>query len=546
MTDNKKLSWPIRASVYFLVGILILSVISRFTASAVTPKIRTTSAQKSSITYKIQGTGQITSSDTSYITVNPDYRIADTFLSDGDETEENTPLFSYDMTDLKTAYINLDSELQSLKRESQIQNLEGSKLSTENDLKDNEDEITDCKAKVDEAKEKLTDAIAEWQKNCKKDYDQKVADTEKFESYYPQIVSAKRVVESAELACNKAESDYYSHRISIMGEDSELKELEYVYDQAIIALDNARDDLERARQDVKEQREKYTKAQDEAKKIYDDAMEETADNQTDSGKKADSILIARENLKDAENSLASAEKSLTKAKEKLSVDDYNNEIDNKIKNIKSSADDTAICLKEEELLNIKKLMDDNGIIYSDKKGVITEMDLTKGKKATDQIVCISDNKFQITGTVVANETKNIKKGDTVSVSLRENEQAKQCTINKVKVMPDGTAQFTADIDAENIAVNTQVPFEITVNLGIFNSCIPYQALRSDGMQPFVLVVREKDGILGKENYLLKIPVTITARNEYTVAVNSSLSSDDKVVLSSSKSVKDGDKVRFYD
>ena len=58
------------------------------------------------------------------------------------------------------------------------------------------------------------------------------------------------------------------------------------------------------------------------------------------------------------------------------------------------------------------------------------------------------------------------------------------------------------------------------------------------------MVKEREGILGMEYYVEEVDVKIKDRNESWVAVEGALDSESKILLSSTKAVKNGDTVRL--
>ena len=73
------------------------------------------------------------------------------------------------------------------------------------------------------------------------------------------------------------------------------------------------------------------------------------------------------------------------------------------------------------------------------------------------------------------------------------------------------------------------------------------ALRSGRNGEFVLVLREKQTVMGTEQTVAQVPVTVKARDSERVAVEADgLLPEDRVVVSSSKPIDQGDRVRVLD
>ena len=76
--------------------------------------------------------------------------------------------------------------------------------------------------------------------------------------------------------------------------------------------------------------------------------------------------------------------------------------------------------------------------------------------------------------------------------------------------------------------------------------MPSTAIRQDGDGFFVLAAEEQNTILGLQNVLVRLPVTVLEEGDTTTAVSGALDYDTQVVVSSDKFVQAGDKVRIRD
>lgn len=78
----------------------------------------------------------------------------------------------------------------------------------------------------------------------------------------------------------------------------------------------------------------------------------------------------------------------------------------------------------------------------------------------------------------------------------------------------------------------------------YEALIPNEAVRKENNKPCVFIVKEKDGALGKEYYIKKIPVYCADSDDSQTAVSKGLYSFDQVACSSDKAINDGDRVRL--
>ena len=80
----------------------------------------------------------------------------------------------------------------------------------------------------------------------------------------------------------------------------------------------------------------------------------------------------------------------------------------------------------------------------------------------------------------------------------------------------------------------------------YDTCVPLNVLHSDGEKYYVYVINEKETILGTETAVDKVQVEILDKNNELAAIDGYFSWDQQFVLSSSKSLRDGDRIRVLE
>jgi hypothetical protein len=75
-------------------------------------------------------------------------------------------------------------------------------------------------------------------------------------------------------------------------------------------------------------------------------------------------------------------------------------------------------------------------------------------------------------------------------------------------------------------------------------CVTPAAVHEEGSRHYVYVVKERDGILGKEYYAEQVNVMVLDENENWAALEGALNDDSVIISSSTKEVKNGDVVRL--
>ena len=151
---------------------------------------------------------------------------------------------------------------------------------------------------------------------------------------------------------------------------------------------------------------------------------------------------------------------------------------------------------------------------------------------------------------------------TISVVLTE-EQAQQITVGTVlhvsqnKATGDAAVQNTSEADGDgNVTVTATLPegnwaagaasVTATAQSARQELVLPATAVRHDSAGDYVLAVEEKSTILGLQNQLVRLPVTVVDQGDSMAAVSGPLDYQTQVVTGSDKPVQAGDKVRLSD
>ena len=210
-------------------------------------------------------------------------------------------------------------------------------------------------------------------------------------------------------------------------------------------------------------------------------------------------------------------------------------------------DTTNLTKKVEEL---KKLKDNNGNIKSEIDGYVIRVNVEVGSLTTQtSLIDLSDKNSEnkIAFQVSKDDSKLIEGTEKVDVKI-----------------DNGKTNIT-DLKIESIKVNSENPemTDITISLPRgqgkigeygeiiihgrsknYDVIVPLEAIHQDSKSYYVLVLGKKNTILGVQQIASKVSVTILDKNGLKVALEDSiLSSDDEIILTSNKSIGDGDRVR---
>lgn len=250
----------------------------------------------------------------------------------------------------------------------------------------------------------------------------------------------------------------------------------------------------------------------------------------------DAALSAAQSVEDSRNTALHALE-----KEEESVADQN-----ELNRAAAAVSDANAAELQAELDALQALLKEGARYTAPQNGTVIQLNLKEGENSPK------------VGGLLADEAADY----TLSIPL-DKDQSQQITVGTVlhvsqsKVSGDAAVQNLSEEDAEGTVTATATLPQGGWNAGACNVSatsqsgrqdfiLPSTAIRQDGDGFFVLAAEEQNTILGLQNVLVRLPVTVLEEGDTTTAVSGALDYDTQVVVSSDKSVQAGDKVRIRD
>lgn len=563
MDKNKKSSLQVKAVkalAGFLILMFLLTILSRAADSLTIAKVTASAATGGVISHNIEVDGNITPNKDIAISTSANIKIASVEATEGKTVKKGDLLIQLDPADLKKKLLQAQKELQVAK-------------ATASDKKANEAIAADTKSKS--------------LQRTYEDYNQTVAD-------------ANDSVSKAESDMNEAWNAYntYKNSNSNSGETDTtvsdslkktVEEKQLAYDKAVTNLDGVEKDIEA---DVQKEIEKasvnesgnpITLTQEEKQKIREQ-VNARPENVSLLQNANDQINTAKDALTEAENALsayneqqnnsssASYDEQLKtlyddyKAKEEA----YNEAVKQRQSTIQSANRtledakapenvDTATALtanddlEEKQLAvdELQKVMDVNGKITAPSDGLITKVNVTTGETTTeDTAIRISDQSagYKFTATLDKASAKYLSKDDKVTLDLGNGTTVEGLTVQSIDVSAEdkNSYELTVSIPAKVKKLGSIATLKVEKASKKYDTCVPLGALHSDGDKYYVYVINEKDTILGTETAVDKVQVDILDKNNEQAAIEGSFSWGQQFVLTSSKTLRNGDRVRLVE
>ena len=565
MDKNKKSSLQVKAVkalAGFLILMFLLTILSRAADSLTIAKVTASAATGGVISHNIEVDGNITPNKDIAISTSANIKIASVEATEGKTVKKGDLLIQLDTADLKKKLLKAQKELQVAK-------------ATASDKKANEAIAADTKSKS--------------LQRSYEDYNQTVAD-------------ANDSVSKAESDMNEAWNAYntYKNSNSNSGEtdttvsdslEKTVEEKQLAYDKAVANLDGVEKDIEadvqkeikKAEEGTDESGNPITLTQEEKQKIREQ-VNARPENVSLLQNANDQINTAKDALTEAENALsayneqqnnsssASYDEQLKtlyddyKAKEEA----YNEAVKQRQSTIQSANRtledakapenvDTATALTENDDLEekqlavdeLQKVMDVNGKITAPSDGLITKVNVTTGETTTeDTAIRISDQSagYKFTATLDKASAKYLSKDDKVTLDLGNGTTVEGLTVQSIDVSAEdkNSYELTVSIPAKVKKLGSIATLKVEKASKKYDTCVPLGALHSDGDKYYVYVINEKDTILGTETAVDKVQVDILDKNNEQAAIEGSFSWGQQFVLTSSKTLRNGDRVRLVE
>ncbi len=565
MDKNKKSSLQVKAVkalAGFLILMFLLTILLRAADSLTIAKVTASAATGGVISHNIEVDGNITPNKDIAISTSANIKIASVEATEGKTVKKGDLLIQLDTADLKKKLLQAQKELQVAK-------------ATASDKKANEAIAADTKSKS--------------LQRTYEDYNQTVAD-------------ANDSVSKAKSDMNEAWNAYntYKNSNSNSGETDTtvsdslkktVEEKQLAYDKAVTNLDGVEKDIEadvrkeidKAEEASKDESGNSTLTQEDKQKIREQ-VNARPENVSLLQNANDQINTAKDALTEAENALsayneqqnnsssASYDEQLKtlyddyKAKEEA----YNEAVKQRQSTIQSANRtledakapenvDTATALtanddlEEKQLAvdELQKVMDVNGKITAPSDGLITKVNVTTGETTTeDTAIRISDQSagYKFTATLDKASAKYLSKDDKVTLDLGNGTTVEGLTVQSIDVSAEdkNSYELTVSIPAKVKKLGSIATLKVEKASKKYDTCVPLGALHSDGDKYYVYVINEKDTILGTETAVDKVQVDILDKNNEQAAIEGSFSWGQQFVLTSSKTLRNGDRVRLVE
>ena len=204
---------------------------------------------------------------------------------------------------------------------------------------------------------------------------------------------------------------------------------------------------------------------------------------------------------------------------------------------------------QEDLAPYLDIREEEGRVLSPMSGIITDIYVSTGGRTSDSaVLLLADDSVpcQFKTTLTQEQKKYVGLNDEVSLKLDGSSKEKEATVDYLSESSTMPGNYEVYI---NLPEGMGVP-GLSGTMSRAESgekhycCVTPAAVHEEGSRHYVYVVKERDGILGKEYYAEQVNVMVLDENENWAALEGALNDDSVIISSSTKEVKNGDVVRL--
>ena len=286
--------------------------------------------------------------------------------------------------------------------------------------------------------------------------------------------------------------------------------------------------------------EKARERESQAQEICDRIKEKSYDYSEDTQTQESQLEIANRNLEDANEAFKKAKKNDAKTEQSNQRKAETDQISAKLLSLEVEKRKEAVDLAE-------KLLDQEGRVFSPVSGRIRQIGLTVGSKISGtEKVSVDSEDYEFITQVSKEEAKHLEAGDEIDIMLNHDKKAVTAIIESVRLEDEqGKSEITAAMPEGEYSGGSYASFTVNKTSKQYTQTLPLQAVRMDSNQVnYILAIRESSTSLGKELIAYRVNVEVLEKDSRTAAIKAVINPEDKIIISSSKGIEEGDRVRI--
>ncbi len=311
--------------------------------------------------------------------------------------------------------------------------------------------------------------------------------------------------------------------------------------------------VDRARADLKQSYENWEKADsDHWDQIYygqEGDEGDSADEETYVNPYEEQVRSAQRAYQDAksaqENALIEAQRKVEDAQLQLEQEASQQAAQAQTEQKSLAPVQLELDQKQKKLQKLEALLAAQGQVTAPADGTVYEVKATSGQRTgSEAAVTLTDDASgcRLEATLSAEEARYLSRGQAVTVSPAGGDPV-ETVVDSLAVSGSQQVTVTASLQGSGL-VGMSATLSAEQKTENFPLVLPIGALHEDNGSKYVLRVEERPSILGTEQVAVRIPVTVRDQTATRVAVEGPLVRDDAIIVSGSRPVSEGDRVRL--
>lgn len=213
---------------------------------------------------------------------------------------------------------------------------------------------------------------------------------------------------------------------------------------------------------------------------------------------------------------------------------------------------TELETAQKELEILQKVLARKGKVKAPCDGVIKSLNAVTGSQTgAEAAIVLYETKgtFRFQTDVSKDDLKYIKTGQTATLKGADDNEIENAEIESVKEDSNNEDQYILSITVPKgtLSIGDTAEFTISQDAGPFNACVPLSALYEENGRYYVYVTDTQNTVLGDVMIARKTYVNVKDKNTSTAALDDgSLSSDQKIVISTDREISNGSRIRLLE
>ena len=522
-TKNKRLRIIAICGISFLVIMWVLTLVSKGIYASKLPMVTVVKPAEKFIVHSVIADGYVEESGGLAIHTIPGLRIEKVYVGLGDLIEVGDPLYQIEIEDLKSIIKTKNQEIKKL----QLQN-------------------KDIKSKQEKNKQSQEIELNRLQQDKEMALDLGSTEVERAKQQVAQAESNLNTHLSNKPASTSSDDKAKQQKIyeDYKKEVKRVEDLIQSLTNEIAGLEDTSPDLEEKKADLAKAKIDYQALLDNPVSKPDYSNESSSMENWDNQKVTleEQLVTAKNRLTDLLKSNHKSEIEIERLLEDLALQD----------DLDSTLQINQITLQQmqDDLAGIEKILGQEGIITATRKGMVTQIFLSSGDRTMDSpVIMVMDetNQAQLKVIVTSDERKWFEIGSEVDVLIGGSQQNNKGVLSYIEALGDGRFEVTILLPDSKATPGTLGTLCKEESGEKQPYVIPSDAVIKDDYKTYIYVVKERDGILGKERYAQKINIKIAEENKEYIAIEPGIIDQNAIViLDSTKEFKNGEVIRYME